>query len=348
MRILYKDLKKGELKIQIETLDDLWHLHNLIEPGDMVFAFTYRKDERDSDKLRPESGEKKRMRLGIKVEKTEFQNFSDRLRMHGVIEQAPENVTLGTHHTLNLSVGDDISIVKQWPECQLESIKEAIAATKKPLILMLSIDYGEAVFAILHYYGIEELARITANISGKQYKTRGDEKPDFYDAVLEKLKYLVKEKMPVIILGPGFAKEEFVMFGKSKNPEVFENCSIESASHSDIVGINEVLKKGTSATVLQESRIGQESSLIEKLLEEIAKDGLCTYGLNETLSALEQGAVETLLIIDILLREKKGSELLEQAKKTNASSMIISTAHDAGKKLKSLGGVGALLRYKIS
>ena len=63
---------------------------------------------------------------------------------------------------------------------------------------------------------------------------------------------------------------------------------------------------------------------------------------------MDAGAIETLLVTDKLVRTKKADGLLEKAKKTKSKFIIISTVHEAGKKLEGLGGVGALLRYKIS
>ena len=40
MRVLHRDPKTGEIKVRVENPDDLWHLHNLILPGDRVRAST--------------------------------------------------------------------------------------------------------------------------------------------------------------------------------------------------------------------------------------------------------------------------------------------------------------------
>ena len=47
MKVLYQDTRTNEIKLLPETLDDLWHLHNLVDDGDLVFATTFRrKDEK--------------------------------------------------------------------------------------------------------------------------------------------------------------------------------------------------------------------------------------------------------------------------------------------------------------
>src|SRR5438093_10069391 len=63
MRVLHRDPKTGEIKVRVENADDLWHLHNLVLPGDLVRASTYRREEVKTDKVRPERGEKVRVTL---------------------------------------------------------------------------------------------------------------------------------------------------------------------------------------------------------------------------------------------------------------------------------------------
>src|SRR2546422_3639079 len=155
MRVLHQDRKEGEIRLQVQNADDLWHLHNLIEPGDLVRAFTYRREEAATDKLRPERGEKVRVKLGVRVEQSEYQDFSDRLRITGLIEEGPQD--LGKHHTLNVGVDDDLTIVKEtWREHHIRRIQEAIDATERPHVTVLSLDYEEAVIAQGHQLGVRE------------------------------------------------------------------------------------------------------------------------------------------------------------------------------------------------
>ena len=64
-------------------------------------------------------------------------------------------------------------------------------------------------------------------------------------------------------------------------------------------------------------------------------------------NALSNGAVDRLLITDKMVRTPDGERLLVLAKKNNSNFTIINTIHEAGKKLEGIGGLAALLRYKI-
>ncbi|MCK4718568.1 MAG: mRNA surveillance protein pelota, partial [Thermoplasmata archaeon] len=98
MRILHLDRKSGTIKVLIETADDLWHLFNVLEVGDTIFGLTYRREEQRADAIRPERGEKKRMWLGIQLEDFQFREFTDGLRVKGVIVEGPQDH--GQHHSI--------------------------------------------------------------------------------------------------------------------------------------------------------------------------------------------------------------------------------------------------------
>ncbi|HDZ35689.1 MAG TPA: mRNA surveillance protein Pelota, partial [Thermococcus sp.] len=48
MQIIHQDVKEGKIKVKAETLDDLWHLYHIIDPGDVVYAKTLRKQSQRS------------------------------------------------------------------------------------------------------------------------------------------------------------------------------------------------------------------------------------------------------------------------------------------------------------
>jgi len=169
----------------------------------------------------------------------------------------------------------------------------------------------------------------------------------FYEEVIEKVKQLATADVPVVVLGPGFAKEELVAEGKEKEPEVFGKAFVYHTGQAGMAGIHELMKEGLGAEVLEGSRVAQETNAVEKVLEEIAKDGPVAYGPKEVEEAAESGAVESLYILDTLLREKDMDPLLKKIESARGSVMVVSELHEAGKKLEALGGIAALLRYKM-
>jgi protein pelota len=353
MRILKKDPKGFELKLYIDNLNDLWYLFNLIDVDDLVFGLTYRRDERSDDKIRPERAEKKKVRIGVRVNKVEFHEFSDRLRVHGLIESSSKSdIGLGAHHTLNFIAGNDISIIKEtgWADHQRDQVQEAVKSTKIPIITILAIEDDNATIAVLYQYGIQNIATIPAHVSGKQYessKSSKDEKKLFFTEVLSQLSNTVKEGSPLIIIGPGFTKNEFEVFGKDNAPKLFEKVNIYNTGQAGMTGVHEALKGNALKNVIQDQRVVQETEVVERLFNEISKDGLFIYGPSEVEDALNRGAVEILILTDLVVRTKQADHILELAKATGCKPMIISTVHEAGKKMDGIGGIGGILRYKL-
>ena len=345
VRVLYRDPRGFELRLRIDNPDDLWHLYNVIGRGDRVGALSARREETGADKLRKERGEKKKMWLEIDVAEVEFAEFSDRLRVGGVIREGPQD--LGSFHTLNLTMDDEVSISKEdWKDHQIEIIRQAVEATLTPMLTFVSIDDEEAALATLHHHGVKWVATVPSHASGKDYPDRGAGKEQFFGDVLATLAQ-VKRDGPVIICGPGFTRDEFFRFGRERRPEIVAGAHVEGTGQSGMTGIYEMMKRDIVSRLIAQTRVGQETAQVEALLAEIAKDGKCAYGQNEVESALRQGAVVMLLVTDELMRKGRAEKLFRLAKRNNSKYMIISTAHEAGKRLAHLGGAGAMLRYRM-
>jgi protein pelota len=346
VKVIHKDLKNGEIKLVPENLDDIWHLYNVIEEGDLVRAVTFRTQEQKGDKIRSKKPEKRKMKLGIRVEKIGFHEFSDRLRVHGVIEEGPQDI--GSYHTLNIDLDkmNRFSIVKEeWKEHQLRRIDEAVKQRTQPMLVFVSLDEDNATIAVLHQSGIQHVADIDSKRSGKMYESR-DNIREYYGDIISVIKTYKKKEHPLIVVGPGFTREGFVKYGKNREPQLFENSYTHGTGHAGMNGIHEALKTGVVEQITKDNRVSAETLFIEKLFEEIKKDGLATYGEKEVTDALNKGAVERLLISDTMIRTKEGEKLLELAGKTKSSFTVINTIHEAGKKLQGISGVAAFLRFK--
>ena len=123
---------------------------------------------------------------------------------------------------------------------------------------------------------------------------------------------------------------------------------LESTGAGGRSGIAEVLKKGLIEKMATEGRIAQEIRLVEKVLEEIGKNSkTVAYGKKEVNQAVQTGAAETMLVIDDMVRLRDIENLMDQVENMGGKVMIISSEHDGGKQLTSLGGISALLRYGL-
>jgi protein pelota len=353
MKVVHFNKKEGLIKLKPETLDDLWYLKGIIEGGDRVKGRGYRRI-RDEEKLRPDRGERVPVTLELDVDDVEFHPYINRLRITGKIVSGPEDlISLGSYHTLEVQPDDTLTIKKQWRDWQLERLREAEKASKVPIVLIVSIEEGEAELALVRRYGLEFITRVTATISGKkEAKEHEASAKEFYSRTAEKVAE-AKEKHNVervIIAGPGFAKENLMAKMKELYPNVAAVSILESTGSGGKTGVHEVLKRGTVEKVAKESRVSLETMLVERIFVEIAKDsGFAAYGIEEVKNAVGYGAVDKLLVCDTQLRKDTGvDKMMREVKRAGGEVIIVSTEHEAGERLESIGGIAAILRYMVT
>ena len=123
---------------------------------------------------------------------------------------------------------------------------------------------------------------------------------------------------------------------------------IESTGSGGRNGICEVLKKGTVEKLTSENRGAQEMGAINRLLAEIGKNSSkIAYGIKQTKNAINLGAVSELLILDTKVASENMGELMDMVENMKGEVMVVSSEHEGGKQLESLGGMAAILRYEI-
>jgi protein pelota len=348
MRIIYKDLRHGRIKLAAETLDDLWHLQHLVEIGDFVTALTWRREQLRVDKLRPERFEKRPVTLSIKVEGIEFHKFANVLRLLGKITKGPN---IGKHHALSIEPGSRLAVTKTWKPEHLDRLREAVRASRRPRVLLVAIDDESAELGLVRQYGLEGLGPISHRRPGKLYVTEreADERKFFGQLAITINDIISREGIrAVIVAGPGFTKDAFHSFLREAHPKLVDNVRWDSISSGGRAGLYEIVRRGLVERISAEDRVSFETALVEDLISAISKGGLAAYGKAEVERVASTGAVEKLLIADEILRSgRAGVEgLLEKVRKMQGQVIVVSTEHDAGRQLLALKGIGALLRFK--
>jgi protein pelota len=334
-----------------ESLDDLWHLTYIIEPGDLVAGDTHRRIQRKEDNMRDTGGEREHMHVTLQVDDVDFHKFSNRLRVGGIIDDCSREDQLGLHHTLNVEEHDTIDIEKHWKPDQRDRIKEAEAETDQPTVAIATVAEGEAHVHTVAQYGVDEYVSLT-NTTGKGEFTGGRE--ELFEELASALGHLDADA--VIVAGPGFTKQDALDHIET-NPNVTESVSVVDTSAVGGRGVHEVLKRGAVADVRRETRIAEESAAIDELTERIAEEGAAAYGIDAVAQATEYGAVDTLLILDERLRQERAgegdwavdvNELIQEVENQGGDITVFSHEFDPGQQLRNLGGIAALLRYPIN
>jgi peptide chain release factor subunit 1 len=179
--------------------------------------------------------------------------------------------------------------------------------------------------------------RVRQEIIKQWYKTVGSLCERFFSS---------RDNLKGLLLGgPGPAKEEFVNSGHlgSLKDRVI---AVQNTGHSGIVALEELVRK--SEQVLAKEEVVVEKQLVNHFLRHLGKDdGLSVYGLAEVKKLLKQGAVGLVLLSESL-DEVVIDEFVKLAEEFSSKTAIISLDTREGEQLSQLGGVGAILRYKMN
>ena len=362
-RVLLKisriDLKKGFAKVMPESLDDLWHLYNIILKRDEVYARTTRQVKLDDQYARSTKAKRVPVNLGVQVEKMYWDRVLNRLRVNGIVIDAPETLSIkGSRHTLDITVNKPVTIVKKrWQKHELDRLKRASKVTAAPLTI-ISMDDEEYCVAVLRQYGIDVKAGERIKLPGKfEAEKRAKGKQLFFGGALKALREAwVPLQSPIVVLGPGFIKDDFAEYIRSNARDIAESVvGVKGTNSAGLSGIQEALRSGILSNVLQNMRVADEMKVIEELLARLGRGkNDATYGFIEVEKAVNYGAVERLLVADSSLRETTDEnrrimeKLMKNVEDSRGTVMVISTEHEAGTKLLSLGGIAALLRFPLS
>lgn len=351
--------KKGSAKVVAETLDDLWHLYNIIYSGDQVYGKTKREVKVQTNEYnRPES-RRQNVYLGLRVERVLWDKGLNRLRVLGEIIDIPDEISgRGSHHTLNVVLGQPITILKpKWLRHQVDRLKKA-SHVETPLVLIVAIDDEEYAVAVLRQYGLDVKAEQRIQLPGKHDADRREEavKGYFKEALNLLRETWISLKCPIVILGLGFVKDGFVKYVRSEAQDIAAAIvDIKSVNSSGITGINEAMRSGVLTKTLKHARMAEETGYVEEVLTRLGVGKAdVAYGAEEVKKATEYGAVERLLMLDTMLRESPDEkrleleELMRRVEEKAGQITVVSNEHEAGNKLEGLGGIAALLRFPIS
>ena len=241
-------------------------------------------------------------------------------------------------------------------EFVLEPLKEMLEVSE--VFALLVMDRKEATIGLLEGKRIEVMQKMTSGVPSK-VRAGGQSSQrfhritegltrDFYKRIADEMKKIFFE-MPklkgILIGGPIPTKDEFIdnehMVTKLRE-KIIGKIDLGDSSES---GLKELVEK--SQDILASQEIIKEKKLMEKFFETLGeRPDLATLKELDTKKAVEYGAVETLFLSKDV---DKGvaKELKIIAKNIGSNIEIISTETEEGQQFYNLGGIGAILRFKI-
>ena len=342
---------RERLTLVPENVDDLWHLSHVLEPGDLVSGDTTRRIQRDDEQLRDTGGEREHLYVTLAVEDVEFARFANRLRVGGEIVGCSREDQLGHHHTLNVEGHTELTIEKRFKPDQLDRIEAAEEAAENPDVAIATVEEGEAYVHTVAQYGTEEYASFVRPTGKGEYARP---RTELFEELGSALSHLDVDA--VILAGPGFTKQDARDHIADNYPEVTEKLTTVDTSSVGDRGVHEVLKRGAVEDVQAETRIAREADRIDELTRRIADGAKAAYGIDQVAEAADFGAVEELLVLDERLRdERQGrgewdrdvNDVIETVEQQGGEVTVFSEEFAPGQQLRNLGGIAALLRYRL-
>ena len=250
---------------------------------------------------------------------------------------------------------EELKIKKYWcdKKFEVEPLKEMVE--EKEIYGLLVLDNKEATIGLLKGKKIEILREMGSIVPGKFRK--GGQSAARFDRVREglindwykKIAQSSREyfsKYPnlkgIIIGGPGPAKNDF-FDGDYLLTEVRNKVlGLENTGYTDEQGLEELVQRAQN--ILAEAAVAKEKELVQKFFEELRKEsGLAIYGNEKIMKILEMGAIDIIMVSE----GKDADEIIEKAKNYGTKVEIISKDTREGEQLFQLGGIAALLRWKV-
>ena len=350
-------LKQSEehWKLRIDSEDDLWVLARFAISGRSLAMLGERRDTTTAESgERAKAAERKKMWIQLRILTTEYKTYSNILRVHGTIEQAP--VDIGSHHTHLVEVGDEIEIhsLSGFPEYDRLLLTDTIATDKKSNVSIIVVENDEIVLFEVTRRGLREGATWTMRGGGKRGDVRTSETvaKSFQQQVAKEILAATSTKLPMILCGPGHARERLRNVILSQDPQ--RTIRLVSTSMAGRSGANEIIRDGLADELLSEHAISKEIKLLEEVWLRLSKNGAVAYGENELSRAMNEGAIETLLVSADKIRDPEAmiegtpvSKWIEAISDIGAELVQCSSDHDSGEQLNNMGGIIALLRYKL-
>lgn len=353
MRIVDREPVEGSgerLTLVPESVDDLWHLSHIIEPDDRVASDTERRIQRTDDRLRDTGGEREHIWAELSVTDIEFARFANRLRVGGTIEACSREDQLGNHHTINVEQHDEIELEKRLKPDQRDRLESAVEAAEAPDVAIATVEEGQAYVHTVAQHAAEERVRLTGATGKGEYARSRSELFADLRAVLERL-----DADAIVLAGPGFTKRDALAHIEEEAPDLATSITTVDTAGVGDRGVHEVLKRGAVEEIQRETRIAREAALIDELTDRIAAGAEVAYGPQQVATAAEYGAIDRLLVVDDRLRRERRNgdweidvdSVIETTEQKGGSVTVFSSEFEPGQQLATLGGIAALLRYRL-
>ena len=349
MRIVEVSPKNRYVKVLVESEEDLWTLKTLLRPGDLVEGWTTR------DVAGRLGGEKERRSIVVKlrVEGVEFQPFTGKLRIFGVVVEGPEEYGVrGKHHSMVVAPGHVIRLERMegWSEKAVERMK---SSGPKGKALIVSVDYDEYALGLLSAHGFKVLLEESSGLPGKGDPRREEALEEYVDRVAKAIVEATREDVRVVVVtGPGHLKHVVVEKLRGSAPAL--KIYVDEASMGGVSGLREALRRPGILESLREFSVVEAEGVLEEFMGLVVREPeRVAYGLEDVRSVALIGALRHVVVLDSTISSlddnvrADADMILSKAEEVKAGITIVPEDSPPGERIKRLGGIIAILRYPV-
>ncbi|MBI4144522.1 peptide chain release factor 1 [Candidatus Woesearchaeota archaeon] len=224
---------------------------------------------------------------------------------------------------------------------------------------LVVLDARDAAVALLKGKAIIPTAKTHSHIPGKM-RAGGQSSVRFaqnrelaikehYKKTAELMKQqflpMITEIKGIIVGGPGPSKYELIDGNYLTGELQKKILGVKDLSYTEDFGLRELVER--SEDILKEAEVTEERKIMTQFLELLAKKpGMVRYGIQDCKKAIEMGAVDKLLVSEVV-EDQTADELEALTGKYGTTLIVISTETREGAQLKELGKVAAILRYEL-
>ena len=350
MEVKVLDSKRRAVEVLPRSEEDLWTLAMSLRKGDRLRLVVLR------DVAGRDAKEKQRrpIEVTLRLESVEFQPFSGALRVFGVIEEGPDRFGVrGRHQSAYISLNQPVIMIREegWDERTLRKIAQS---GPKGRAVVASVDYDEAAVGVLTSEGLKVTLDRTLSIGPKDdplREARIDEAlAELTDAIINAA--AEEGAKAIIVVGPGPLKEQLAERVRSRSPSLA--VIVDSTSSGGLEGLYEALRRDSVVSALREIEAVEAQMVLDEFLRRVSRDpGTVAYTIDEVLEAAEMGAVDKAVFVDDYLYSpdievsQKFARAVEEVERRGGRAIMITRESPAAAQIIAMGGVIALLRYRL-
>ena len=342
---------KRSVEVVPESSLDLINVFRLVRAGDVLYSRTSRelKKERASGKI---DSERIQVVLGVEVESKVVDPLMKRVRFSGrIVYESRKLDLLGKHHTITVYPGVELRIESRKDFERLLAFSESYRGRKEREVICISLDDEELAVAEFSSKGVRVAYSKNLPRADKSVSWGEQQLDDLFEEVVEVVKSL--PEVGIVLFGPRIFVERLLSYLKRREKGLLERViGSWSTSVGGEAGIREALKSDSIPEFLRSLKPFRDSLEAERFMEAMSRDPeRVAIGLEEVYEAWKLGAVEKILVAESYLwsnlEDEKLEKLLELAERGRLDLQVLLEGLEASEKVARLGGVVAILRYKL-